>query len=66
MADGHGRNAWAHTSLLCALIANVFGSKSKRFKPADFNPYQQSAGIPFTRENIDHLRTMFRGLKKKE
>ena len=67
MVDGHGRNAWAHTSLLCALIANAFGGgKGKRFKPSDFDPYAKARrGIPLTRENINELRSMFQGMKKK-
>jgi len=66
MADGHGRNAWVHTSLLCALIANAFGGKGKHFKPSDFDPYaKRQRGIPLTRENINELRSMFQGMKKK-
>ena len=41
MAEGSGRSQWAHTSLLCALIANANrpSKKHRVFKPSDFNPY---------------------------
>jgi len=67
MADGHGRDRWARASLLCALIANAFGGgKGKRFKPSDFDPYaKRQRGIPLTRENIEDIRSMFKGMKKK-
>jgi hypothetical protein len=67
MADGHGRNAWAHTSLLCALIANAFGGKGKRFKPSDFDPYARSSGrVKVNRENLSYIKSLFTGMKKKE
>lgn len=31
---------WNHTSSLMCLLANINSSKSKTFKPDDFNPYQ--------------------------
>jgi hypothetical protein len=41
MAEGLGRERWAHTSLLCALIANANRDpkRSRPFKPSDFDPY---------------------------
>jgi len=41
MAEGLGRERWAHTSLVCALIANANRDPKKHrpFKPADFDPY---------------------------
>lgn len=41
MVEGHGREQWAHTSLICALIANAHRDPKKQrpFKPDDFNPY---------------------------
>ena len=41
MAEGLGRERWAHTSLLCALIANGNrdSKRTRPFKPADFDPY---------------------------
>jgi len=41
MAEGLGRERWAHTSLLCALIANANRDpkRTRSFKPSDFDPY---------------------------
>jgi hypothetical protein len=41
MAEGLGRERWAHTSLICALIANANRDprKGRPFKPSDFDPY---------------------------
>jgi hypothetical protein len=41
MAEGMGRERWAHTSLICALIANANRDprKGRPFKPSDFDPY---------------------------
>ena len=41
MAEGLGHERWAHTSLLCALVANANRDpkRSRPFKPADFDPY---------------------------
>ncbi len=44
MAEGLGRERWAHTSLICALIANSSRDPKKHrpFKPSDFDPYARS------------------------
>jgi len=41
MAEARGRDNWAHTSAMMALIANVNRDpkKGRAFKPADFDPY---------------------------
>ena len=41
MAEGLGRERWAHTSMVCCLIANANRDpkKSRPFKPSDFDPY---------------------------
>jgi hypothetical protein len=41
MAEGLGRERWAHTSLLCALVANANRDpkRSRPLKPEDFDPY---------------------------
>jgi len=41
MAEARGRDNWAHTSAILALIANVNRDpkKTRPFKPADFDPY---------------------------
>ncbi|HEV57107.1 MAG TPA: hypothetical protein ENN87_06365 [Phycisphaerales bacterium] len=41
MAEARGRDNWAHTSAILALIANVNRDpkKTRPCKPADFDPY---------------------------
>ena len=41
MAEGLGRERWAHTSIICSLIANGNRDPKKHrpFKPSDFDPY---------------------------
>lgn len=41
MAEARGREAWAHTSGILALIANVNRDpkKTRPYKPGDFDPY---------------------------
>jgi len=41
MAEARGREGWAHTSAILALIANVNRDpkKTRPFKPSDFDPY---------------------------
>jgi hypothetical protein len=41
MAEGLGRERWAHTSLICALVANANRDpkRGRPFKPSDFDPY---------------------------
>ena len=41
MAEGLGRERWAHTSMLCVLIVNGNRDPKKHrpFKPSDFDPY---------------------------
>ena len=41
MAEGMGRERWAHTSVLGALLANANRDprRGRPFKPSDFDPY---------------------------
>ncbi len=41
MAEGLGRERWAHTSWVCTLIANTHRDpkRGRPFKPSDFDPY---------------------------
>jgi len=41
MAEGLGRERWAHTSVVCSLIANANRDpkKHRAFRPSDFDPY---------------------------
>jgi len=42
MAEARGRDNWAHTSAVLAMIANVNRDpkKTPAFQPADFDPYR--------------------------
>lgn len=44
MAEARGRQLWAHTSALLALLANVHRDpkKGRPFEPADFDPHRRS------------------------
>ena len=63
MAEGHGRDAWARCSVLCALIANANRDpkKGRAFKPSDFDPYDKQRGevIEVTPETIGPLKEAF-------
>jgi hypothetical protein len=65
MAEGHGRQQWMHTSVLCALIANAHrdAKRGRPFKPEDFNPYakqdRREQAIHVTPETIGLLREAF-------
>ena len=63
MAEGRCEQAWAHTSSILAMIAEVNRDRKKRsrpFRPADFNPYaaesKAASGIPITPANIELLK----------
>jgi len=45
MAEARGRESWAHTSALLALIANVNRDpkKTRAYRPSDFDPYSARA-----------------------
>jgi len=64
MAEARGRDAWAHTSTLLAMIANVNRDpkKGRAFKPADFDPHAQggrSDVIEIDRGNVGLMREAF-------
>jgi len=66
MAEGHGRDAWSRTALLCALIANAHRDpkKGRAFRVEDFDPYvcESSADvIEVTSDNIGFLKQAFVG-----
>jgi hypothetical protein len=44
LAEGAGRARWAHTSILCALVANANRDpkRTRPFKPSDFDPYARA------------------------
>jgi hypothetical protein len=63
MAEGLGRERWAHTSVICSLIANANRDpkKGRAFKPSDFDPYDKQPGevTEVTPETIGTLKEAF-------
>jgi len=68
MAEGLGRERWAHTSMVCCLIANANRDpkRSRPFKPSDFDPYtaRRSEAVVVDKENIGLLRQAFTQFKE--
>jgi len=68
MAEGLGRERWAHTSMICCLIANANRDprRSRPFKPSDFDPYtaRRSEAVVVDKENIGLLRQAFTQVKE--
>jgi len=66
MAEGHGRDEWGRTAVLCALIGNAHRDpkKGRAFKPCDFDPFSNGSResgeiIEVNRENIETLKQAF-------
>jgi hypothetical protein len=63
MAEGRGREHWAHTSALLALLANVHRDpkKHRAFSPADFNPYEalERRNTKAKTKDLSILKTVF-------
>lgn len=61
MGDAQSRQAWAHTSSLLALLANLHRDtkKTRAFKPADFNPHLRKSQAKLPRVNIGVLKQVF-------
>jgi len=71
MAEGLGRERWAHTSLLCALVANANRDpkRGRPFKPSDFDPYARQDRRERTdvdRESLATLKEALTGRKGSE
>ena len=67
MAEAKGRDAWAHTSTVLALIANVNRDpkKTPAFQPADFDPYRprRSSRVD-AKTGFEMLKSAFTGAKR--
>jgi hypothetical protein len=69
MAEASGRDAWSHTSVVLAMIANVNRDpkRTRAFRPADFDPYSQKLAERFVEkpapiakgENFEILKLVF-------
>ncbi len=66
MAEARGRDRWAHTSTILAMIANVNRDpkKSRPFKPQDFSPYRPVRKGPRKKVPLSFLRDVFVKEKK--
>ena len=63
MAEAASRQAWAHTSTLLAMLANV-NRDAKRcpaFKPADFDPHCQRERPATIKVGIEALKVFVKG-----
>ena len=68
MAEGLGRERWAHTSLLCALVANATRdpTRTRPFKPSDFDPYARQdrrERVMVDKESLAMLKEALTGRK---
>jgi hypothetical protein len=68
MAEGLGRERWAHTSLVCALIANANRDpkRTRPFKPSDFDPYARQdrrERVMVDKESLAMLKEALTGRK---
>jgi hypothetical protein len=67
MAEGQGRERWAHTSLIAAILANANRDpkKGRALRPEDFDPYATRQSRPdvieVNQDNIGLLRQAFTG-----
>ena len=63
MAEARSRAAWAHTSSLLAMLANVNRDpkRSRTFRPDDFDPHARKDRPPAVvkGKNFDILKTVF-------
>jgi hypothetical protein len=69
MADAGSRDAWSHTSVVLAMIANANRDpkRTRAFRPSDFDPYSQKLAERFAEkpapiakgENFDILKLVF-------
>lgn len=65
MAEGIGRARWAHTSILCALLANANRDprRGRPFKPSDFDPYARQERRRRTTADKDSLAILREALE---
>jgi hypothetical protein len=65
MAEGQRERDWSLLSTLMALVANCHrSSKTKPFKPADFNPTIEKKKKLLTKEEFRQMCQKFFGKKK--
>lgn len=70
MAEARGRDNWAYTSAVLALVANVNldPKKTRAYRPADFDPYAQHdrRRVVADKDSLAILREALEGRKGNE
>ncbi len=61
MGEAKSQQAWAHTSSVLALLANLHrdSKKTRAYKPADFNPHIRKTPVPIQKVGISLLKQVF-------
>jgi hypothetical protein len=61
MGEARSEQAWAHTSSVLALLANLHrdSKKTRAFKPADFNPHMRKPKPISQNTGIGVLKQVF-------
>jgi hypothetical protein len=61
MAEARSQQAWAHTSGILAMLANLHRDpkKSRAYKPGDFNPHVRRKPLTIQRVGISVLKQVF-------
>ncbi|MBM4125191.1 MAG: hypothetical protein FJ246_09620 [Nitrospira sp.] len=61
MGEARSQQAWAQTSSVLALIANLHRDpkKTRAYKPADFNPHMRKTPVTIEKVEIRILKQVF-------
>jgi hypothetical protein len=61
MGEARSRQAWAHTSSVLALLANLHrdSKKTRAYQPADFNPHASKPQVAIAKVEISVLKQVF-------
>jgi hypothetical protein len=61
MGEARSQQAWAHTSSVLALLANLHRDpkKSRAYKPGDFNPHVRRKPVTIQKVGISVLKQVF-------
>lgn len=61
MGEARSQQAWAHTSSVLALLANVHrdSKKTRAYQPADFNPHIRKSPVNLPKVGINVLKQVF-------
>jgi hypothetical protein len=61
MGEARSQQAWAHTSSILALFANLHRDpkKSRAYKPGDFNPHVRRKPVTIQKVGVSVLKQVF-------